>query len=57
MHWHCNSKPYRSRLLWRDQSGKAQSKLLLTAPEDVIAIAIRGVEGATVITILGIFHK
>jgi hypothetical protein len=31
-------KPYRSRLLWRDRSGKAQTKLLLTSPEDILAI-------------------
>jgi hypothetical protein len=36
------AKAYRSRLLWRDPSGKAQSKLLLAAPEDVLAIVIRG---------------
>jgi hypothetical protein len=54
---HRHSKPYRSRLLWRHRSRKAHSTLLLTAPEDVLAIAIRGVEGATVITILGILHK
>jgi hypothetical protein len=36
------TKPYRSRLLWRDPTGKAQSKLLLTAPEDVLALVVRG---------------
>ena len=42
------NKPYRSRLLWRDQSAKIQSKLLLTPPEDILAIAIRGTEGDAV---------
>jgi hypothetical protein len=42
------TKAYRSRILWRDQSGKAQSKLLLTAPEDVLATAVRGIEGQIV---------
>jgi len=36
------TKPYRSRLLWRDRNGEIQSKLLLTAPETVLAIAVRG---------------
>jgi hypothetical protein len=35
-------KPYQSRLLWRDFDGNAQSKLLLTKPENVLAIAVRG---------------
>jgi hypothetical protein len=42
------TKAYRSRLLWRDQSGKVQSKLLLTTPEDILAIAVRGTEGVAV---------
>ena len=36
------SKPYRSRLLWRDLEGNTQSKLLLSAPEAVLAIAVKG---------------
>jgi hypothetical protein len=36
-------KPYRSRLLWRDQAGQIQSILLLSFPEDVLATAIRGI--------------
>ncbi|MCP3439810.1 hypothetical protein [Bradyrhizobium sp. CCGUVB14] len=37
------TKPYRSRLLWRDPiTGKAHSKLLLAAPEDVLATVVRG---------------
>jgi hypothetical protein len=36
------SKPFRSRLLWRDRDGEMQSKLLLTPPETVLAVAVRG---------------
>jgi hypothetical protein len=36
------AKPYASRLQWRDLDGNIQSKLLLTKPEDVLAIAVRG---------------
>jgi hypothetical protein len=36
------AKPYQTRLMWRDPAGKNQSKLLLTKPEAVIAIALRG---------------
>jgi hypothetical protein len=35
-------KPYATRLKWRDTEGHEQSKLLLTSPEDVIALALRG---------------
>jgi hypothetical protein len=35
-------KPYQSRLKWRDQDGNEQSKLLLTKPETVIAMVLRG---------------
>lgn len=35
-------KPYQTRLLWRDFDGNTQSKLLLTKPGDVLAIAVRG---------------
>jgi hypothetical protein len=35
-------KPYQSRLKWRDQDGNEQSKLLLTRPETVIAVVLRG---------------
>jgi hypothetical protein len=35
-------KPYQTRLMWRDPTGKSQSKLLLTQPETVIAVALRG---------------
>ena len=35
-------KPYQSRLKWRDQDGNEQSKLLLTKPETVIAVILRG---------------
>jgi hypothetical protein len=37
-------KPYQSRLKWRDQDGNEQSKLLLTKPETVIAVVLRGEE-------------
>jgi hypothetical protein len=36
------AKPYQTRLMWRDPTGKNQSKLLLTRPETVIAVALRG---------------
>jgi hypothetical protein len=36
------SKPYVSRLTWRDGDGNVQSKLLLTSPEVVLAISVRG---------------
>lgn len=36
------NKPYKSRLLWRGPSGEFESKLLLSAPDMVLAIAIRG---------------
>jgi hypothetical protein len=36
------TKPYRSRLLWRDRDGQAQSKLLLAGPETVLAVVVRG---------------
>jgi hypothetical protein len=37
-------KPYRSRLLWRDLDGNTQSKLLLSPPEMVLAVAVQGEE-------------
>ena len=40
-----SAKPYRTRLLWRDPDGQAQSKLLVTAPEDVLATVVRGNSG------------
>jgi hypothetical protein len=36
------SKPFQTRLLWRDGTGTDQSKLLVTKPEAVIAIVMRG---------------
>lgn len=36
------TKPYLSRIVWRDLGGNTQSKLLLTKAEDVLAIAVRG---------------
>jgi hypothetical protein len=35
-------KAYTTRLLWRDLEGNEQSKLLLSEPETVLAIAVRG---------------
>ena len=39
------SKPYLTRLVWLDE-GHAHSKLLLTPPEEVLAIVLRGEEAA-----------
>ena len=36
------TKPYLTRLKWRDQDGNEKSRLLLTKPETVIAVALRG---------------
>jgi len=36
------AKPFQTRLMWRDPSGDSRSKLLLTKPEMVIAIVLRG---------------
>ena len=41
------NKPYRSRLLWRDLDGRPNSKLLLSPPDDVLALAVRGEPVAT----------
>jgi hypothetical protein len=35
------TKPYLTRLKWRDQEGNEQSKLLLTKPETVLALVLR----------------
>jgi hypothetical protein len=35
-------KAYATRLLWRDLDGNDQSKLLLSEPETVLAVAVRG---------------
>jgi hypothetical protein len=35
-------KPYVTRLKWRDPEGNEHSKLLLTQPETVIAVVLRG---------------
>ena len=37
-------RDYLSRLIWRDLDGEPQSKLLLSQPERVLAIAVRGEE-------------
>jgi hypothetical protein len=36
------TKPYTTRLRWRDRDGNDQSKLLLTTPETVLAAVVRG---------------
>lgn len=36
------SKAFATRLLWRDRDGNDQSKLLLAAPEMVLAVVVRG---------------
>lgn len=36
------AKPYAARILWRDLDGNDQSKLLLSEPETVLAVAVRG---------------
>src|SRR5260370_37997929 len=36
------TKPYQTRLIWRDPDGNSRHKLLLTKAEMVIAIALRG---------------
>jgi hypothetical protein len=38
------TRPYLTRLKWRDLDGNEQSKLLLTKPETVIAVLLRGIE-------------
>src|SRR5262249_35214703 len=35
-------KPFKTRLMWRDPDGGMQSKLLLSAPETVLAIVVKG---------------
>jgi len=35
------TKPYRSRLSWKDQGGNTQSKLLFAAPERALSMAVR----------------
>jgi hypothetical protein len=36
------TRPYQTRLSWQDEAGADQSKLLVTKPEIVIAIVVRG---------------
>ena len=36
------SKSFATRLLWRDHDGNDQSKLLVAAPETVLAVVVRG---------------
>jgi hypothetical protein len=44
------AKPYQTRLTWQDETGSDQSKLLVTKPETVIAIAVRGEPAAATVT-------
>lgn len=41
------TKPYLTRISWRDLDGETQSKLLLSPPETVLAIAVTGEDPAT----------
>jgi hypothetical protein len=36
------SKPYLSRLVWKDRNGSQQSKLMLSTPEELLSIVVRG---------------
>jgi hypothetical protein len=36
------TRDYRSRLLWRDLNGERQSRLLLSEPEKLLSVAVRG---------------
>ena len=36
------AKPYATRLKWRDRDGNEQSKLLLSTPETVLTLVLRG---------------
>lgn len=36
------SKPFPSRLAWNDEEGNMQSKLMVTDPEALLAIVVRG---------------
>ena len=40
------TKPYKTRLLWRDLDGNDQSKLLVSEPEAVLTIAVLGAAAA-----------
>lgn len=40
------TKPYQTRLKWRDREGNEQSKLLLTKPESVLAVVLRRADAA-----------
>ncbi len=41
------TKPYLTRLKWRDQEGNEQSKLLLTKPDAVLALVLRRADAAS----------
>jgi hypothetical protein len=37
-----SERPFQARLSWSDQNGNTHSKLLISSPETVLAIAVRG---------------
>ena len=39
------SKEFKSRIAWNDEEGNTQSKLMLTAPEPLLALVVRGQSG------------
>lgn len=39
------AKPYRSRLLWRDPHGQTHSRLMVTEPEKLLALAVSSAPG------------
>lgn len=43
------TKPYKSRLMWRDLEGNTQSKLMLSLAEHVLAIVVKGEDGTDVL--------
>lgn len=40
------SRPFSSRLCWKDQRGVTQSKLMVSSPESLVAIVVRGDEAS-----------
>lgn len=39
------TKPYRSRLLWRDPHGQTHNRLMVTEPEKLLALAVSSASG------------
>jgi hypothetical protein len=46
------TKEYLSRLVWNDREGNTQSKLMLSSPEELIAVAVRGESDADMSQVL-----